>query len=293
MREIDIHKKIIISLLITTLFNFLVGCSGSETVTFREYKKIEQLRGQPDKIYVRTSDSKLYLFSHSNYYIRNDTLFGKDNSGIEIVLTDIKSITYNNYGIEQDVDVYYDQEKDSIIAYKYAGAKAYIEMNDGSDYAGELLTVRDSIMILCEEYDADEQDLADSIYALYVLNNRDIKLIELYGGNYLGAGIILGGSTGSIIGTGIGKTDEPEHPPRDPDEWHFDLWYSQEINEGAVTGFCLGGAIGALIGGTIGYFITDDEVVYEYVNPEEYDFTKLNIYARYGDNEPTYLRRIK
>ena len=288
------YKNTLNIILLVAFIISINGCSGSlKTVTFREYKKIEQLRGQPDKIYVRTSDSKLYLFSYSNYYIRNDTLFGKDNSGIEIVLTNIKSITYNNYGIEQDVDVYYDQEKDSILAYKYAGAKAYIEMNDGSDYAGELLTVGDSIMILCEEYDAEEQDLADSIYAIYVLNNRDIKLIELYGGNYLGAGIILGGSTGSIIGAGIGKTDEPEPPPRDPDEWHFDLLVFPKVNEGAVTGFCLGGAIGALIGGTIGYFITDDEVVYEYANPEEYDFKELNIYARYADKEPEYLKKIK
>ncbi len=185
MREIDIHKKIIISLLITTLFNFFVGCSGSETVTFREYKKIEQLRGQPPKIYVRASDSYDYIFSHSNYYIQNDTLFGKSNSGKEIVLTNIKFIQYN-YDIEQDLEVYYDSEKDSIVGYKYAGAEAYIEMSDGSDYTGELLTVRDSKMIICEEYDADEQELADSVYAIYVLNNRDIKLIELYVGNYLG-----------------------------------------------------------------------------------------------------------
>jgi hypothetical protein len=87
--------------------NFLIGCSSLdtvETVTFREYKKIEQLRGQPPKIYVRTSDSYVYIFSHSNYYIQNDTLFGIDNSGREIVLTNIKSIHYNNYDINKIKD---------------------------------------------------------------------------------------------------------------------------------------------------------------------------------------------
>ena len=273
--------------------NILVGCSGSglKTVSFREYKKIEQLRGQPPKIYARASDSKLYIFSHSNYYIRNDTLLGKGNSGEEFVLTNVEWISYN-YEYEQDVEVYYDAEKDSIIGYKYAGAETNIEMNDGTDYSGELLIVRDSIMIVCEEYEADEQDLADSVYAIYVLNNRDIELIELYGGNYLGTGIFVGCSMGSIIGARIGKTDEPKPPPRDPDEWHFDLGFPK-VNEGAVTGFCLGGAIGALMGGTIGYFITDDEVVYEYANPEEFDFKKLNIYARYVNNEPEFLKNIK
>ena len=90
------------TLKIILLVEFIIsinGCSSRdtvETVTFREYKKIEQLRGQPPKIYVRGSDSYVYIFSHSNYYIQNDTLFGKDNSGREIILTNIKSITYNN-----------------------------------------------------------------------------------------------------------------------------------------------------------------------------------------------------
>ena len=271
----------------------IIGCSGSlKTVSLREYKKIEQLRGQPPKIYIRASDSNVYIFSRSNYYIQNDTLFGKDNFEKEIVLTNIKLIHYIPYDIEQDVEVYYDPEKDSIVGYKYAGAKAYIEMNDGTDYSGELLVVRDSIMIVCEEYDADEQELADSVYNIYVLNNRDIKLIELYVGNYLGIGIVVGGSMGSIIGAVIGKTDEPKSPPRDPGEWHFDLGIPK-VNKGAVTGFCLGGAIGSIVGGTIGYFITDEDVVYEYANPEEYDFQKLTIYSRYGDKEPEYLKEIK
>ncbi len=279
-------------LIVGATFILIIGCSGSlKTVSLREYKKIEQLRGQPPKIYVRDSDSHVYIFSKSNYYIQNDTLFGKDNSGREIVLTKIKLIHYVPYDIEQDIEVYYDPEKDSIVGFKYAGAKVYIEMNDGTGYSGELLVVRDSTMIVCEEYDAEEQELADSVYAIHVLNNRDIKLIELYVGNYLGIGIVVGSSVGSIIGARIGKTDEPKPPPRDPNEWHFDLGFPK-INKGAVTGFCLGGAIGSLIGGTIGYFITDDDVVYEYADPEEYNFKKLNIYARYVNKEPQYLRRF-
>ena len=289
------YKNTLKIILLAAFIIIINGCSSRDTVatvTFREYKKIEQLRGQPPKIYARASDSKLYIFSHSNYYIRNDTLFGKGNSGEEFVLTNVEWISYN-YEYKQDVEVYYDAEKDSIIGYKYAGAETNIEMNDGTDYSGELLIVRDSIMIVCEEYEANEQDLADSVYTIYVLNNRDIKLIELYGGNYLGAGMVVGCSMGALIGAAIGKTDEPKPPPRDPDEFHFDLLVFPKVNEGAVTGFCLGGTIGTLIGGTIGYFITDDEVVYEYANPEEYDFKKLNIYARYVSNEPDFLKKIK
>jgi hypothetical protein len=273
------HKKIIISFLIVVLFNLLVGCFGLKSVSSREYKKIEQLRGQPDKIYVRTSDSYVYIFSHSNYYIQNDTLFGKDNSGREIVLTNIKSIHYNNYDIEQDVEVYYDPEEDSVIGYKYAGAKAYIEMNDGTDYGGELLIVRESIMILCEEYEADEQELADSVYALFVLNNRDIKLIELYVGNYLGGGIAVGYVTGAIAG-GAAYSDSDTSP--------YGLGGLHNMAVVAVGGF-----VGALIGGIVGANITDYESVYEYADPQKYDFKKLKIYARYLINEPEFLNKIK
>jgi len=259
------------------------GCSSRDTVatvSLREYKKIEQLRGQPPKIYVRASDSQVYIFSHSNYYIQDDTLFGKDNSGREIVLTNIQSITYNNYDIEQDLEVYYDPEKDSIIGYKKAGSKAYIEMNDGTDYTGELLVVRDSIMIVCEEYDADEHELADSVYALFVLNNRDIKLIELYVGNYLGEGMAVG----SLAVGGVGVAAYSVSGTGGP----YDFSFLHNMGVAMVSGF-----VGAIIGGTIGFFFTDYEDVYEQANPEEYDFKKLNIYARYVNNEPDFLKKIK
>ena len=217
----------------------IIGCSGLKTVSLREYKKIEQLRGQPPKIYVRASDSYVYIFSHSNYYIQNDTLFGKDNSGREIVLTNIKSIHYNNYDIEQDLEVYYDAEKDSTVGYKYAGARAYIEMNDGTDYTGELLIVRDSTMIVCEEYDADEQELADSVYAFFVLNNRDIKLIELYVGNYLGMGILVGFCAGGAVGV-------VAYSESGPDPYGFVGLHNMGV---AV----VGGFVGAIIGGTMGF----------------------------------------
>ena len=260
----------------------IIGCSSwdtVETVTFREYKKIEQLRGQPPKIYVRASDSYVYIFSHSNYYIQNDTLFGKDNSGREIVLTNIKSITYNDYDIEQDIEVHYDPDKDSIIGYKYAGAKAYIKMNDGTDYSGELLVVRDSIMIICEEYYADEQELADSVYALFVLNNRDIKLIELSVGKHLGIGVGVGFIAGSLAG-GVAAYSAYSGP--DP----YGAFH-------AYVGAAVGGFVGAIIGGTIGFFFTNYEEVYEQANPEEYDFERLNIYSRYGNKDPDYLKEIK
>jgi len=262
----------------------LAACSSSENVTLRKYEVVEHLRGQPAEIYVRTADSKLYLFSHSNYYIQNDTLYGRgylmtDEDEIifegEFVLTNIESIQYN-YEIEQDLEVYYDPEKDSVVGHKYAGAKTYIEMNDGTDYTGELLAVRESTMILCDDYEADEQDLVDSVYSIYVLNNYDIKLIEIKVGNYALTGILVGCFAGAIAG-GVSYSDPPQ----------------SKGSKGSGYGALGGSIVGIIIGWIIGANITDYEPVYEYVSPEEYDFKQLKIYARYVNNEPEFLKKIK
>jgi len=149
------------------------------------------------------------------------------------------------------------------------GAEVFIKTNNGVEYAGELLSVKDSIMILCEKYNASERGLEDSVYAIYIVNNYNIKLIKLNDGNYAIYGIIFG----SVIGAGIGVTGKKG----------FDN----------LNGCCIGGIVGAMIGGIIALNITNYEVVYEYEDPEEYDFKQLNIYARYGSKEPEYLREIK
>ena len=70
------YKKLISSLLVVALLN-LVGCYSLESVTVPEYQKIEEEDGKPNEIYVKTKDFNEYHFSDSNFYIENDTLYGK------------------------------------------------------------------------------------------------------------------------------------------------------------------------------------------------------------------------
>ena len=168
------------------------------------------------------------------------------------------------------------------------GAEVFVVLKDGSEYDGELLYVRDDVMLLCERYYAREKDLTDSVFTIYILKNYDIKLIELKKGNYVIYGIIFGSLVGGVIGAGLYKSEEKKEEPK-PGEFHFDLG----LNFDPLAGCCIGGLIGAFAGGIIGYSIKDDEVVYECVDTQEYDFTQLNIYSRYGDKEPDYLMEIK
>jgi hypothetical protein len=164
------------------------------------------------------------------------------------------------------------------------GAKVYIELNNGAEFTGELLSVRNNVMFVCERYFAREKDLADSVYTIYMIKNYDIKLIELSEGNYALYCIIFGGLMGSGIGAAVYKGKDKKE--KSEGIINFDL------NLDPVTGCCVGGLIGALAGGAIGYNIKDYEAVYERADPGLYDFTQLNVYARYKE-EPEYLQKIE
>jgi len=169
------------------------------------------------------------------------------------------------------------------------GAKVLIMMRDGEEYTGELLTIRDSTMIMCERHNAREKDLADSVFSFFSLKNRDIRYIEIEGeGNPL-FGIIFGGVTGALIGAAVYKSEEEEE--KKPDENSFGFNFN--INFDPATGCCIGGLVGVFAGGIIGYNITEDEPIYIYEKSDEYDFTQLNIYSRYGGEEPEYLKNLK
>ncbi len=92
------YRKIFISFLLLALINFLVGCYSSEFVNVTEYKQIEE-EDKPDDIRVITKDYQEYHFSESNFYVENDTLYGKVGDREElldrkIALLDIKSIQF-------------------------------------------------------------------------------------------------------------------------------------------------------------------------------------------------------
>ncbi|MDH3268696.1 MAG: hypothetical protein OEM46_07560 [Ignavibacteria bacterium] len=100
------YKKLIASVLVVALLN-LFGCYSFEAITVPEYEQVEKEEGKPGEIYVKTKDSQEYHFSESNFYIENDTLYGKEislQSEIEppfegkFALTEIKSIQLEDFG---------------------------------------------------------------------------------------------------------------------------------------------------------------------------------------------------
>jgi small nuclear ribonucleoprotein (snRNP)-like protein len=261
-----------------------------------EFEQFVNEGEKPSVIYVTEFDSMKYLFINSNYYLENDTLYGNGQlflrKGEEfqdrmIALSDIVSFQFN-FANNINISFNYDPTTDSLTNYEDAGSEVYIRMKNGKEYNGEFLSVTDSILIVFENSNEEE----DSTFKFYSIKNKDIKLIELRGGNNAIYGIIFGGLIGGVVGVAIGKTDEPKPPPKDPDEWHLDFGVPK-INEGAVTGCLIGGIVGAIGGGIIGFNISNYNVVYEYANSKEFDFTKLNKYARYRGSEPYIIKNLE
>jgi len=69
-------KKTFISFLLVAILNFLGGCYSSRLITVSEYNQIDE-KDKPDDIRLTTNASQKYRFSKSNFYIENDTLYGK------------------------------------------------------------------------------------------------------------------------------------------------------------------------------------------------------------------------
>lgn len=153
------------------------------------------------------------------------------------------------------------------------GAEVYIEMNDNEKYEGELLRVDDGTMILCEVYNATEQELMDSVYTIYTLMNRDIIKIEIMEDGNPIYGIFLGASVGAMVGVAVAKHNSS----------------GIGIISPILPGCCIGGLIGASVGGIIAFVLPNDEIVYEQTDTELYDFKQLNVYSRHGRNNSVIL----
>src|SRR3989304_3972199 len=102
-KDQKMHKKYIVSVLITTILIQLYGC-----YSMRDISK-DELAGLQDggDLIVYTKDSTIYSFEESNYHFLNDSLFGKGyvkfNEEADFKVPVEKSISLTNIeSIQQD-----------------------------------------------------------------------------------------------------------------------------------------------------------------------------------------------
>ena len=180
------------------------------------------------------------------------------------------SLTENNKEqIEQKLNDYEQDENE--------GAEVTLSLQNGKKISGELLSVRDSTMIICTQYSATEWELASFTYPITIFWNDEIKEFTIEGGWYvwsgLGIGMLAGTLTGVLVGLAI---EEGRH-----------AMISAELYLGVI-----GFIAGTIIGPIVGYLLSTDDVILQEI-PPGYDMSFLKPLARYPDEEPEYLRAIK
>ncbi len=164
------------------------------------------------------------------------------------------------------------ERNDSLFVQREVGAEVFIVMNNDDEYTSELLTVKDSTMILSNDYGLIEEELINSSYDINIISNNNIQSMWILGEDNHLIGLAIGAGLGLVL-LKVGAAQEE----------------SSEKYFIAAIGL-LTAVAGILIGAASS---TYDEEIYNYRNQEDFDFTQLNIYSRYGGKEPDYLKKIK
>ena len=175
----------------------------------------------------------------------------------------------NRDQIENEI---YEYEQD-----KNEGAEVTLSLQNGKEINGELLSVRDSTMIICTEHSAKEEELTSLKYPINTVRNDEIKELTIEGSNYVLAGLGIGIAVVTVIGYLVGKGGVTGA-----------VGSSAAVPLGTGGGFLLG----AIVGPLIGWAASTEEYILQEI-PLGYDMTFLKPLARYPDEEPEYLRAIE
>ena len=151
-----------------------------------------------------------------------------------------------------------------------------MSLQNGKEINGELLSVRDSTIIICTKHSATDLELTNLAYPIITIQNDEIKKLTIKGSNCVWIGFAIGSATFTGIGIWIGH--------------EFDTGMD---SEGGKAGFgVIGFLAGAIVGSILGYFLSTDDVILHEI-PPVYNLSLLKPLARYPDEEPEYLRAIK
>jgi hypothetical protein len=158
------------------------------------------------------------------------------------------------------------------------GIEVLLLLKNGKEVNGELLSVRDSTIILCSEYSAADEELARLAYPILLFSNNDIQQLAIEGSDYIwtaiGVGTLVGGGIGALIGSAAHEGS--------------DRYRGLAI----LAGMIIGGSVGVVAGWIAGYSLSTEEYVMWEI-PPDYNWSILKPLSRYPDEEPEYLRVIK
>ena len=140
-------------------------------------------------------------------------------------------------------------------------------------------------MILCRNFSASEEELANKIYPIISVKSQEIKKITVEDESYGAEGALYGALIGAAIGIGFGFSSGDDSGSM----------FSLDAEETAICAGIVFSLLGAIIGGIGGSTSSTNDLIIHL--PPEYDLSllnsSLNQLSRYPDKEPEYLKAIK
>ena len=155
-----------------------------------------------------------------------------------------------------------------------AGAEITVLKKNDTKINGELLSVRDSTITICQQYSATEEELANLTYPITTVQTDEIKEVTIEGSSYVITGIGAGLLVGSVIGYIVATTT------------------SNDVTFGALIGSGLIIIAASVAGGIIGNANSTDDIILSDI-PPSFELSSLKPLSRYPDEEPEYLRAIE
>jgi hypothetical protein len=164
------------------------------------------------------------------------------------------------------------------------GAELTLTLKDSTEITGELLSIRDNIITICEYYSGSDEELAELKYPILPVRKDEIQVLTIKGSNNLWSGMGIGALAGTAFGTVYAAIVAVSEPEDDEDPNPVSTYYMVLVPAGFI--------IGTLFGTGVGAVTSVEEIILNNI-PPGYDLSILKPLARYPDKEPEYLKAIK
>jgi hypothetical protein len=177
-----------------------------------------------------------------------------------------------------------EQIEEKLLDYKKeeaTGAEVTLLLKNVEEFNGELLSVRDSSILVCAKYSATEKELASLKYTINVIQTDNLLEIKIEGNNFpfwIGAGI------GFVAGTTVYLVVK--------DDINFNVKTGDEEDADKALSSCCLVVVTMGLPVLIGKVLSTENVTLTHIPPGS-RLLPLKSLARYQDAEPEYLRTIK
>ncbi len=161
-----------------------------------------------------------------------------------------------------------------------------ITLGDGTKFDAEILSVRDSAIVVTRNVGASQQDLLADPGSVVALPFSQIAIVQTAGSSYTAVGLFSGMAIGCLGGCAIGSSQHVEQQKNDT----FGCNAESEKTTNTLTGAALGGLGGAVVGAAIGGAASG--AGQSLVTMTDRDFQVLRNVARYPAVEPAYLKSL-